>query len=432
VSKKVFRYKRYPDSEAAEVFSRLPANRVGENDYKYMKEVMDIGFGNSDKSDMNARFEMAFAKKFESKYAATCANGTVSLQACLLAAGVGPGDEVIVPPLTAGATALAVLHCYAVPVFADVDPETFTIDPDDIRRKITPHTKAIIPVSIYGLACDMDPIMDMAKEFDLTVIEDNAQCFLGKYKGRLIGTIGQAASFSFQGSKHITTGGDGGAVVSSDKDYMTKIKKVMCVGYPTIQAESNAPRTIPRSIRQDWEFRRHPTMGYNFRMPITSAALGMAQLERLDDLVEARKIIAGLYDEVAYDVEWIIRQKVPEGYESSCWAYTCRIDEKVLGKDWRTFRSKFIELGGDGLYSAWYPLHLEPTFRQMNFYGDAYRAPNFHPLYKGNVKSYERGDCPVIESIQPTLAQFKTSFQTYEKTKQQVEALTNTIKYFGK
>jgi perosamine synthetase len=316
-------------------------------------------------------------------------------------------------------------------VFADVHPLTLTMDPEDVRRKVTPHTKAIIPVSIYGLACDMDPIMAIAKEFDLTVIEDNAQCYLGTYKGRLVGTIGHASSYSFQGSKHMTTGGDGGAVTCDDKTYMTRIRRAMGFGYPTIQAESNAPRTVPREVRQDWEFRRHPTFGYNFRMPITSAALGLAQLERLDNLVAARRIIAGLYDEVVHDVPWITRQLVPEGYESSCWAYVCMIDEGVLGATWRDFRRKFVELGGDGLYSAWYPLHLEPTFRQMNFYGDAYRAPNFHPLYKGKVKSYQVGDCPVIERIQPTIAQFKTSFQTYEKAKQQAQALADTVKYFG-
>jgi perosamine synthetase len=426
-----FRFKRYSDIEAQAVFDRLPAKRVGATDYAYMKEVLDAGFGNSDRCDMNVRFELAFAKKLGAKYAVTCSNGTVSLHACLLAAGVGPGDEVIVPPLTAAATALAVVYCYAVPVFADVHPLTLTMDPEDVRRKVTAHTKAIIPVSIYGLACDMDPIMAIAKEFDLTVIEDNAQCYLGTYKGRLVGTIGHASSYSFQGSKHMTTGGDGGAVTCDDKAYMTRIRRAMGFGYPTIQAESNAPRTVPREVRQDWEFRRHPTFGYNFRMPITSAALGLAQLERLDDLVAARRIIAGLYDEVVHDVPWITRQFVPQGYESSCWAYVCQIDETMLGATWRDFRRKFVELGGDGLYSAWYPLHLEPTFRQMNFYGDAYRAPNFHPLYKGKVKSYQVGDCPVIERIQPTIAQFKTSFQTYEKAKQQAQVLADTVKYFG-
>ncbi len=430
-TERTVQFRRYSDQEARDVFSRLPVNRVGESDYRYMKEVMDAGFGNSDRCDMNVRFEKALAEKFSSRYAVTCANGTVSLHACLLAAGVGPGDEVIVPSLTAGATATAVVYCYAVPVFCDICPETLTMDPEDVRRKVTSHTKAVIPVSLFGLPCDMDAIMEIAEEYDLTVIEDNAQCFLGTYKGRLIGTIGHAASWSFQGSKHMTTGGDGGAVTCSDREYMKRIKRVMGFGYPTIEAESDAPRTVPRDVRQDWEFRRHPTFGYNFRMPVTSAALGLAQLERLDDLVEARKIIAGLYDEVAGDVPWLVRQRVPEGYGHSCWAYVCRIDEKLLGADMRTFRKAFIDFGGDGLYSAWYPLHLEPTFLRMNFHGDAYRSPNFHPLYQGRVKSYSRGDCPVTEAIQPLLAQFKTSFQNYDTALGQAEALARTIAHFS-
>jgi perosamine synthetase len=316
-------------------------------------------------------------------------------------------------------------------VFVDILGDTFLMDPQDARRKVTAHTKAIIPVSLYGLACDMDPIMDLAKEYGLTVIEDNAQCYLGTYKGRPVGSIGHAASYSFQGSKHMTTGGDGGAVTCNDRDYMRKIKRVMGFGYPTIEAESDAPRTVPRDIRQDWNFKRHPTFGYNFRMPVTSAALGLAQLERLEDLVEARRIIAGLYEEVSAAVPWLIRQHVPDGYGHTWWAYVCRVDEQLLGQDWRTFRKKFIEFGGDGLYSAWCPIHLEPTFAQMNFYGDAYRAPHFHHLYKGTVKNYSRGDCPVCERIQPTLAQFKTSFQDYDIALRQAEALKHTIDYFS-
>ena len=396
-----------------------------------MMEVLSHGFGNSDRCNMNTRLELAFAEKFQAGYAMTCSNGTVSLHACLLAAGVGPGDEVLVPSLTAAATALAVVYCYAVPVFVDVHPTMLTMDPEDIRRKVTPHTKAIIPVSIYGLSCDMDTIMEIAKAYNLTVIEDNAQCYLGYYKGRLVGTIGDAASYSFQGSKHMTTGGDGGIVTVNNREYAQKIRQVIAFGYPTIVAESDAPRTIPKEVRQDWAFKRHGSFGYNFRMPITSAALGLAQLERLDYLVKARQIIAGMYHQVVSDCEWMIPQEVPDGYIHSCWTYVCRIDEKLLGTDWRAFRRKFVEMGGDGLYAAWYPLHLEPVFAQMNYYGDAYRAPNYHPLYKGNIKSYKKGDCPVLESIQPTLAQFKTSYQTLNAAFTQVEALQKTIRYFG-
>lgn len=422
-------YKKYDEKHEKEIFDRLPEKRVGKKDIEYVMDTLSYGFGNSDKAGITGKFEEAFAREFGVKHALSCCNGTATMQACLLAAGVGPGDEVIVPALSFASTALVVIQCYAVPVFADIHPTMFTIDPEDVERKITPYTKAIIPVSIYGLSSDMDPIMKLAKKHKLTVIEDNAQCFLGYYKGKLSGTISHAASFSFQGSKHMTTSGDGGMVITNDTDYATRIRKSSVLGYSTISAIPGAT-TVPRETRQDWDFKRHTSFGYNFRFPSICAALGLAQIERLEDLVEARKIIAGMYHEVVSDCQWLIPQEVPEGYISSCWTYTCRIDEELLGADWRTFRKKFIELGGDGLYSAWCPLHLEPVFTEMNFFGDKKRAPHFHPLYKGKVKSYQKGDCPVIERIQPTLAQFKTSYQNYDKAKEQVIALEKTIKYF--
>lgn len=424
-------FPRYDDAKAVEVFSRLPKGRVGENDRKYINEVLDAGFGNSDRCDMNVRFELEFARRMGAKYAVSCSNGTVSLQACLMGAGVGPGDEVIVPAISAIATATSVVYCYAVPVFCDVDPETFVMDVDDLRRKITPHTKAIIPVSLFGLPCDMDPIMELAKEYQLTVIEDNAQCYKGYYKGRMAGNLGHAASFSMQGSKHITSGGDGGAVTCSDADYMLRIKRFMGFGYTTTSHLSDAPRTVPRDVRQDIDFRRHPWFGHNFRMSILASALGLAQLERLDDLVEARRIISGLYHEAAAGCKWLTPQRVDEGIVHSCWSYVLNIDESG-GVTWREFRRKFVELGGDGLYSSWYPMYLEPVFLNMNFYGDAYRAPNFHPLYKGDVKSYQRGDCPNAERVQRTLLQFKTSFQDYSIAQKQAECLHKTIEYFGR
>jgi perosamine synthetase len=115
---------------------------------------------------------------------------------------------------------------------------------------------------------------------------------------------------------------------------------------------------------------------------------------------------------------------------NSWWTYTCRLDEQTAGFDWRTFRTQFIALGGDGLYGAWYPVHLEPVFRTLNFYGHAYRAPNFHPLYQGAVKSYQPGDCPVTESIQPTLMQLKTGYTRWERALEQADVLDKTIRYF--
>ena len=136
----------------------------------------------------------------------------------------------IVPPLTMASTSLAVLHQRAVPVFADIDPDTFLIDPESIRDRITPRTRAIITVALYGLSPDMDPIMELAQEHGIAVIEDDAQCFLGRYKGRIAGSIGDLASFSFQNSKHITCG-EGGMVTTNNHEYADRVARFASLGY---------------------------------------------------------------------------------------------------------------------------------------------------------------------------------------------------------
>jgi len=417
----------------AEIFAQLSPTRVGEVDRRYLSEVLDAGFHNTaDPANIFARFESAFAKRFGVRYAILHNSGTGTMQSCLLARGIGPGDEVIVPSLTAIATAFVVLQCGAVPVFADIDPRTFNIDAADAERKINEYTKAIIPVSLYGLAPDYDEIMGLAQRHDLTVIEDNAECFLGTYKGRLVGTIGHAASFSFQASKHMTSGGDGGIVICDEEDFARNIRKRGAAGFRTLSAKPGDV-FVPRDIRQDWAFERHDVMGYNFRMSAVQAALGLAQFERLDYLVAARRYIAEQYEAVIRDekCDWLITPFVPDYCTHTYWAYVCRLDEQKLGTDWRTFRKAFIDRGGDGLYAPWRPVHLEPVFANLAFYGRPEQAPNFDPRYKGNVKRYQKGDCPVCESLQPRLCAFKTSMQTLERVEQQVEALRKTIRYFA-
>jgi perosamine synthetase len=419
--------------DAAEVFGHLPPNRCGDLDRRYMKEVLDDGFGNTkDPAKMVARFERAFAEKFDIGFAISHNSGSGTMLSSLLAAGIGPGDEVIVPALTAAATAFVVIECGAVPVFADIDRDTFCLDPEDVRRKITEFTKAIIPVSIYGLAPDYNRLMKLRSQHGLVVIEDNAQCFLAGYQGKVVGTLGQAASFSFQGSKHMTSGGDGGMVITNDSDYARDIRKHSSQGFRTLSGRAG-DNTVPRDQRQDWSFERHDRLGYNFRMSAMQAALGLAQLERLEYLVAARRYIAAQYEAVIREEKcrWLHPPVVPEGCTHTYWAYTCKLDEKALGQDWRSFRRTFITHGGDGLYSAWKPVHLEPVFQAMTFFGPRARAPHFDPRYKGQIKKYSQGDCPVFEGMQKYLCQFKTSMQAREVAEQQVEALQKTIRYYG-
>lgn len=417
--------------DPVKLFSRLPNNRCGEKDRQYMNEVLNDGFGNKESANMVKRFEIAFAEKFGVKFAISHNSGSGTMLSCLLAAGIGPGDEVIVPTCTMAATAFVVIQCGAVPVFADSAPDTFNLNSLDIKRKITQYTKAIIPVSVFGLPPDFDAILSLARQHNLTVIEDSAQCFLATYKGKLAGTIGHAGSFSFQGSKHMTSGGDGGMVITSDEEYARNIRKAAVQGYRTLDARPGATM-IPREVRQNWGFQRHDRLGYNFRMSAPSAALGLAQLERLDDLVAARRYIARQYETVIHDekCEWLIPPHVPSGCTHSYWCYSCKLDEEMLGADWHQFRKTFIKNGGDGIYGLWCPVHLEPIFQTMEFYGTRRQAPNFDSRYKGKVKSYNAGDCPNVESFRKNLCLFKTGMQSLDKVNAQVDALRATIKYY--
>ncbi len=418
-------------TSAREIFDHLPPRRVGEADRRYVEEVLADGFGNRESARMLERFEAAFAERFGVPFAISHNSGSGTMLSSLLALGIGPGDEVIVPSLTMAATAFVVLQCGAVPVFADVDPRTFNLDPDDVARKITEFTRAIIPVHIYGLPVDFDRLLPLAKQHGLGIVEDCAQCFLAEHRGRLAGTIGHAGSFSFQGSKHMTSGGDGGAVITSDEAVALGVRKAAVQGYRTIGARPGSTM-IPRDERQDWTFLRHDRMGYNFRMSALQAAVALGQLERLDYLVAARRYIAARYEDVirAEKCEWLTPPMVPEGVTHSYWCYSCKLDEKTLGAGFRDFRARFIEMGGDGLYGMWCPVHLEPIFQSLTFYGSRDRAPNFDPRYKGRVKQYGPGDCPVVEALRPFVCQLKTGMATLAKVESQVEALSRTIRSF--
>jgi len=420
------------DLRAEEIFCHLPANRVGEAERTYVNELFEAGFGNWESAGMLDRFERAFAEKFGTRYAISMNSGSGTLLACLLGAGVGPGDEVIVPVLGMPAGAFATIQAGAVPVLADIDPDTFNIDPADIECRITPYTKAIVVICLHGLPVEFDEILALARKHNLTLIEDNAQCFLSYYKGRLVGTLGDAASFSFQGSKHITSAGDGGIVITNDEAYGTRIRKAAVHGYRTLTAAPGATM-IPRDERQDWSYERYDSLGYNFRMSAAQAAFGLGQLERLDYLVAARRYIAARFEQVIREenCKWLVPPVVPEGMTHSYFIYACKLDEKAVGVDWRTWRRTFIEKGGDGLYGSCLPTHLEPIFRTMSWHGAVERAPHFDPRYKGSVKGYRAGDYPNVESIYKGLCSFKTSMQTIEAVEREVAALRATIRHYS-
>lgn len=394
--------------------------RFGDLEFKYLREVLDSGFGSSTSGSMNNRFEAAFAEKVGAKYAVTFNSGTSTLHAALDAVGVGYGDEVITAPLTVISNLDVILSQNAIPVFADIDPDTFNIDPEDVAQKITPRTKAIMPISLYGLSCDLDPLMELGRKHGIAVINDAAEAFGTYYKGKQISEIADITSYSTENSKHITTG-DGGIVVTNDEGYASWMRKFGSLGYAALKASDGRIRNN-KDIFQDPTYKRHDAYGHNYRMPEVAAALGLAQTERMDWFLDIRHRISQLYLEAAKDAPYLVPQKVPEGYNNSYWTVVFRYEREDVS--WQEFRHKFIDFGGDGIYAAWALLYHETLMTSGAW---KKRCP---PLYEG-IDFPVEGTCPNAEAVQPKIMQFVNNYGSLEEAEPKVEALRKTIAHFA-
>ena len=378
-----------------------PSKYLG-NELKYLEKVLNSESWSATGGNWNRALEQQFAEKFHVKYAIAMNSGTATLHSALKACGVGDGDEVISPALTVIMDSTATLHAGAIPVYADVDPFTFNIDPKDVERKITDRTKAIITVALYGLPPDLDPIMELADRYGLVVIEDNAQCILSKYHGRLAGTIGHMASYSFETTKHISCG-EGGMVITNDEEYAERARKIGGHGFRNLRADEGRVR-LNQEVFQNPSYKRHDTLGWNYRMPEFNAAVALAQLERIDELVDMRVKSAGYFIDVMKACDFLIPQYVPSGYTNSY--YTLGVVYE--GDDWEGFREAYIDAGGDGIYGAWSVPYQE-------------RVPE--------IRRYGTS-CPVAETLQPKLMQFKTNYRSMELAEQKADALWKTIRKY--
>ena len=358
---------------------------------------------------MNERLEIEFAKKHNQRFAITANSGTSTLHMALIAFGVGVGDEVIIPALTVAMCGYAVWQSGATPVYADVLPDTFLMDPMDVERKITPKTKAIMPVHIYGLMCDMEAIMKIADKHCLFVVEDCAQCFLAHdHEGRLAGTVGHVGSWSFENSKHLSTG-DGGIVTTNDEELAKRMRQFGGVGFKNITAGSGKVR-ISRERFQDPLWERHNTMAYNYRLPEVCAAVGLAQLERLEEFVDLRIKMGEAYISAIGRSELLIPQKIPEGYKHSYYTFGALFEGSKHGITWQDFRKKYVEFGGDGIYAAWQTVNNEPCFRDSKI---------------------GWGEVPVAEKLQRWLMQFTANQANEAERNIQMEALHKTLRWFS-
>jgi perosamine synthetase len=281
-----------------EAFLPVAEPDLGELEERYVMEAMRSGWVSS-MGPFIDRFEKSFANYCGVKHAIALSNGTVALQLALVARGIGPGDEVIVPDLTFVATAAAVKHAGATPVLVDVRESDWNIDPALVTRAITPKTKAIIAVHLFGHPADMDALRAIADRHALFLVEDAAESHGARLSGRRAGALGDASTFSFYGNKLMTTG-EGGALLTDDDGYAAHVRFL----------KDHAMR----SEKRYW----HPEVGFNFRMTNIQAALGCAQLERLESMIVQKQQILAWYREALGDVDVRLNPRVGAA-EPVCW-----------------------------------------------------------------------------------------------------------------
>ena len=292
------------------------------------------------------RFEEEFARLCGTRTALSVCNGTAALHIALLALGAGPGDEIVVPSLTYISTANAVRYAGAEPVFADVDPATWCLDPEAVEAAVTTRTRGIVAVHLYGHPADMDALDDIASRHDLWIVEDAAEAHLATYKGRPVGSLGSIAMFSFYGNKTFTSG-EGGALTTDAVDLDQKAR-------------------LFRGQGMDPERRYYfPITGYNYRLTNVACALLCAQLERRDALIARRREIFALYRELLDGISGVEFQPQAEWAQPTPWLFSVLVDESRYGKS----RDELAEaLTKDGIETRpfFIPLHTLPPFREAS------------------------------------------------------------------
>ena len=387
--------------------------RIDKLEEKYLKDVLSNQFETSKNNIYCSKLEAEFNKFLNSKFSINHVNGTATMHTALAALGVKPDDEVIVTPLTMSSTSLAVLHNNSTPIFADVDKKTYNIDPLSIERNITEKTKAIISVSLYGLSPDYDPILKICDKYNLYLIEDNAECILGKYNGKNVGEFGHFSSYSFQASKHLTSG-EGGMLTTNNEDLANKARRFSSLGYAGISASKGK---ISKLDIQDPNYDRHVSIGFNYRMSELQAAVVLGQIHRSRELLSIRNDIAKIYDDVIETQNLLIKQHIPSNCVNSFWAYATHIDIDNPS-DWYTFRDLYLKNGGDGFYAAWKLTYNEPLFQK-----EISKNKNIWQVYNENL-------CPNAEFLQKRIIPFNTKYFDLDLAKKEADIIHKTINQF--
>lgn len=371
----------------------IPANFIKDEERKLVNEVLDSnelsGFIATpgkffDGGSMVQRLQNEWAETLGVKHAIAVNSATSGLHAACAACEIGPGDEVILPPLTMAASAEAIMACNGVPIFCDTVQDALLADPEDIKRKYTERTKAIMVVHLAGHTCDMDPIMEFAREKGLFVIEDNAQAPGATYKGKQAGCIGDLGVFSLNRHKTIQSG-EGGVVTTNNDDLAMKAKLF---------------RNHGDKVAEAYGYGHFNHVGLNNRMTELEAAVGLAQFRKLESLTKPRIEYAEIINEGIKDIEGIYAPYKTDNCRHVYYIYHMRYEPETVGIPLDLF-AKAVEAEGFPIWSRYgAPIYTYPIYQNLSAYGNT-GCPFKCPLYKGKV-SYRKGICPVAEQADET------------------------------
>lgn len=344
----------------------IPVNEplLNGNEKKYLNECIDTGWISSEGSFIK-QFEQGMADYVGRNYAVSVTNGTAALEMAVIALGIGLGDEIIMPSFTIISCGQAVVKAGATPVLVDSNYASFNMCVEDIEAKITERTKAIMIVHIYGLPVDMQPILDLAKKYNLKIIEDAAEMHGQTYNHKRCGSFGDISIFSFYPNKHITTG-EGGMVLMDNEQLYERCKSLRNLGFSSDASQ--------RFI--------HEELGWNLRMTNLQAALGVAQLERIDEFVAKKRWIGQTYQTLLQDIEAInLPIKQTPYADNIYWVFAITLKDNYK-KDAQQVM-KELRAKGIGTRSFFYPMHQQPVFKKMGLFKDE--------EYPNATKLYERG-----------------------------------------
>ena len=358
-------------------------------------------------------FEEEFARKVGDRFAIAMNSGTSALHAALMAFGVGPDDEVISPALTVIMDAFATCFVGATPVFADVDPVTWNIDPQKVESLITEKTKAIIAVSWLGLSSNLIELKRIANKHGLYLLDDSAESLSLTSLQPNYDSKPHMRMFSFESKKHFSTGGEGGMLTTDSEVLAKSARQAAGLGYKHLTA-GRGRTSLASRVFQNPEYERFDALGFNYRMTPTTAAIGLGQLSNLESLLNGRLVVAQEFLSITESVPWLIPQpREMDGIEHSYYTFAVRLDLEANPKvTWQAFYDEFARNGGDGFYANCKNPYLEPYFLGKTLRHQEFRL----------------GLCPVAEKLQGEIMSFKTNYLSDEKIEEQSDALLRTVK----